>query len=152
MKKMILSCMFIAAATLSAWKPAEQSSAKGNTNSVNKYSLLPITPIASYGAFNATTSGFFDPSVTFSWTTTAETNVVRFKVYRLHIPTSQIVFQYINATSTSFPRSYTITDNDVAAGSTYYYSVCAVSSDQTEASCSQSTQVNVPGVTFRQGN
>jgi len=145
--------MFIAAATLSAWKPAEQSYAKGNTNSVNKYSPLPITPIASYGAFNASiTGGFYDPSVTLSWTTTAETNVARFKIYRLHIPTSEIVFQYINAKSTTFPRSYTITDDDVAAGSTYYYSVCAISSDQTEASCSPSTQVAVPGVTFRQPN
>lgn len=144
--------MFIAAATLSAWKPAEHSSATGNTNSVSKYSLLPVTPIASYGSFNASTSGTFDPSVTFSWTTTAETNVVRFKVYRLHIPTAQIVFQYINAKSTGFPRSYTITDNDVTAGSTFYYSVCAVSSDQTEASCSQSTQVAVPGVTFLRDN
>lgn len=145
MKKTILFSLFVAAATFSSWMPANKTATVSKI-SFDQYLLLPVTPFASYGSFSYTATASPSPTATLNWTTTAETNVVKFKVYRLHIATSQLVIDYVNAKTTGFPRSYSYVDNDVSAGSTFQYSVCAISSDQTQASCSQTTEVNVPNI------
>lgn len=146
MKKTMLFSLFVAFATFSSWMPAKKA-AHVSMTSFDQYLLLPITPSVTYGSFSYTASATSVPTATFYWTTTSETNVVKFQVHRLHMPTSTIVIHEIAAKTTGFPRSYSFVDYTVFAGTTYYYSVCAVSSDNTRAACSPTTEVPVPGIT-----
>jgi hypothetical protein len=58
--------------------------------------------------------------------------------------TSVVVTTDKNAQSSSFPRSYSYADNTVVNGTTYEYSVCAISADGTLGSGSEATSVMVP--------
>lgn len=144
MKKLVLSLPVIVVAALCAWMPAEKTAVPGNTKTVDKNSMLAITPIASYSSFSATVTGFPTHTVTYDWTTTSEANVSKFRIFRKDISTSVVVTTDVNAKSSSLPRFYSHSDNSVINGTTYEYSVCAISADGTLGSGSEATSVIVP--------
>ena len=144
MKKLVLSLTVIAAAALSSWMPAEKSAASENANAIDNFSLIPVTPMASYGSISATVAPLPARYISYYFTTTAETNVAKFRIFRKELSSSTVVTFEMNAKISSLPRSYGYLDANVVQGATYEYSVCAISADGSLGSGSVGTTVTFP--------
>ncbi|NLK49093.1 MAG: T9SS type A sorting domain-containing protein [Candidatus Cloacimonetes bacterium] len=83
---------------------------------------IPSTPVELSG-FTATMSATNDVQV--KWTTQSETNLMGFRVYRnessFQSGSILITPVMIPATNTSAQQSYSVTDNEVVIGKSYYY-------------------------------
>ena len=83
---------------------------------------IPSTPVELSG-FTATMSATNDVQV--KWTTQSETNLMGFRVYRNEssVQSSSMLITpvMIPATNTSMQQSYSVTDNEVEIGHSYYY-------------------------------
>jgi len=93
---------------------------------------------ASLGGSCVTGSGTIAHSVSLNWAASTSTNIVGYKVYRGTVSGGPYtLLTNVGATTTA-------TDGNVTSGTTYYYVVTAVDSNNAESSYSNQAQAVVP--------